>query len=138
MFSRKKKEVGPGLWEAVDQKQKQYAHRLADWLGGKAASVPVNRLRVWVIGVLLLLALVNTANMVAAIRGHHNLGNFGVIKPVVVAGPRMERPLRARQSLEQYLDSLRRDSAGSRLLDSLLRVRPGLADTLNEVERMVP
>jgi hypothetical protein len=138
IFSRKNKEVGPGFWEAVDEKQKEYAHRLADWLGGKAATVPVKRLRVWVIGVLVLLALVNTVSMVAAIRGHHDLGNFGVIKPAVVAGPRMERPRRVRQSLEQYLDSLRRDSTGRRLLDSLLRSRPGLVDSLNEAERMAP
>jgi hypothetical protein len=138
IFSRKKKEAGPGLWEAVDEKQREYAHRLANWLGAKAATVPVKRLRAWVIGVLVVLALVNTANIVAAIRGHHDFGNFGVIKPAIVMGPRMDQPRRVRQSLEQYLDSLRRDSTGSQLLDSLFRVRPGLADSLNEVERMVP
>lgn len=138
IFSRKKKEARPGLWETVDEKQREYTGRLADWLGRKAATVPAKRLRIWVIGVLVLVALVNAMNMVAAIRGHHDLGNFGVIKPAVVAGPKVERPPRARKSLGQYLDSLRRDSTGSRLLDSLWKVRPGLLDSLNAVEQRTP
>lgn len=138
MFSRRKREAMPGIWEAVDRKQQEYARRLADWLGRKTAAVPVKRMRLWVIVVLVFLALVNAANMVAAIRGHHDkdLAGFGSIK--AVTGPRLSRPPRVRRSLEQYLDSLRRDSTGSRLLDSLLKVRPGLADTLSKVERMTP
>ena len=138
IFSRKRREDGPGLWETLDSKQKEYAQRLADWLGNKTAHVPRKRMRAWVIGALVGLAIVNSINLVVAIRGHHDFARFGSIRAASIPVPRVTKPLRVRRSLEQYLDSLRRDSTGSRLLDSLLRARPGLADSLNEVERMAP
>ena len=140
IFSRRKRVEGPGLWEALDEKQKAYAHRLADWLAVKTGKLPVRRVRLYVMLVLVGIASVNTVNMVVAIRrnGNRDINHFGTIKTTVVPGPRIPRKPGARQSLERYLDSLRRDSTGRRLLDSLLSARPGLADTINEVERMRP
>lgn len=138
VFSSKKREQGPGLWEAVDKKQREYAHRLADWLGGRAARVPVRRLRVWVIVILVGMALLNTANIIVAIHGRHDKAapGLGFIQPAAIPDRGRGRSFRGRRSLEMYLDSLRRDSTGSRLLDSLLKVRPGLADSLNQAERL--
>ena len=137
LFTRKKKETEPGIWEALDAKQRAYAHRLADWLGRKASGVPPKQLRKWVIAALLSVALLNGVTLVVALKGHHDHPPPGFQSPAVSVRP-LRRPRNPGQSLKHYLDSLRGDPVGSKLLDSLFNVRPGLADTLREVEGMTP
>lgn len=71
----------------------------------------------------------------------------GWVKPadiaVVPLGHIREGPLRvvhahqwwlAIRAVERVMDSLRRDSSGARVYDSILRARPGLMDSLGHAE----
>jgi len=139
MLFKKRPSVTPVWWVELDRKQKVYAHRLADWMGRRAARVPAPRLRIWVIAFLLGLAGLDLTITMFSIRDHHKApSGFGWTAPVAVPERKLSRPPRPRQSLQAYLDSLRQDPVGAMMLDSLLKARPGLADTLRRVEGMAP
>lgn len=136
IFFKRKASAASACWVLLDEWQKKYAHRLADWLGRKTARVPRRRLRVWVILIVLVLAGLNVMVTLLSLREEQPV-RPGAFQPVVLARPSgLAPPSEPARTLRAYLDSLRRDSVGSWLLDSLLRVRPGLADTLKELEKM--
>ena len=136
-FSRKREKAGTGIWAELDAKQQAYAHRLADWLGRRAATVPQKRSRRWVIGALLSVALLNGVSLVLALSRRRDHPP-PLVQGVVMSVHPPRQPHNPGQSLKHYLDSLRADPVGSRLLDSLLVARPGLADTIWEAEEMAP
>lgn len=140
MLFKKRTSVTPSWWEAVDRKQKIYAHRLADWLAKMTAGMPVKQFRLWVAGVLVFLAVVNLWMGIQAVRECYKASaTSSYVLPAPVGAPRSRPHVRQlHRGLQEYLDSLRRDSSGSRLLDGLLRTRPGLADTLRRVEGVAP
>jgi len=114
--------------------QRKYARRLADWLGRKTAKVPAARMRVYVMLCMAGIAAVNLLILLHAADVHP------VALPVEVVrsqGLIFRIPPARGPDLVRFLDSLRADSVGGRLLDSLFRARPGLADTLRRLGEWV-
>jgi len=134
MFFKRRVWVPPAWWVRLDERQKVYARRLADWLARRAAKVPVRRLRVYVILVLVGFAGLDLAVTMGWLRDHQVRN-----KPVSVgwsapvereSGP---RPITG-QSMRELLEDIRHDSVKAKVLDSLLKARPGLADTLRMLD----
>jgi hypothetical protein len=131
MFFKKRVWVPPAWWVRMNERQQRYARRLADWLGRKTAKVPAARMRVYVVLFLIGMAGLNLA---LVWRQHSRALPVPLDIPGRVIIERPRPPVRV--DLRHVLDSLRSDSVGSRVFDSLLRARPGLADTLKMVEAL--
>jgi hypothetical protein len=137
MFFKKKEWVAPGWWDELNRKQRMYARRFADYLGRKSEKVPPARMRIYVMIFLLAIGAVDFGITMKSVRQHREQMMpvpFGLPEQLIIPMPR--RPV-ARENFGPWLDSLRRDPAGGKALDSLLRARPGLADSLRQLEGMV-
>jgi hypothetical protein len=134
MFFKRRVWVPPAWWVRLDERQRVYARRLADWLARKAVKVPVRRLRVYVVLVLLGFAGLDLAVTMGWLRDHRGRNksvSVGWSAPLErEAGP---RPVMG-QRMRELLEDIRRDPAKAKVLDSLLKARPGLADTLRMVD----
>lgn len=91
---------------------------------------------------IVLLATVMTSGAICWNQGGwHFLHAPGKIVPAAVVLPRdgrdRERLRDALKLLQGRMDSLAADSAGKRIYDSLVRVRPGLWDSVRMVERLL-
>jgi len=128
-FKKKRVFVLPAWLVWVDEAQKKYARKLADWLGRKVEKVSTKRLRVYVVLFLIGMAGVNLVLVWHSLQDHKVRS---IDSPVVVPARviiDMPRPV-VWVDPKRMLDSLRRDSVGARVFDSLMKARPGLRDTL--------
>ena len=134
MWFKKKEGVAPAWWQELDERQKRYAQRFADYLGRKAVRVPGRRLRVYVVVALLLMVTVQGVTTFHSLhRGPSVQVPFGWPEQLVIPAPGLPG---TPEGFRVYLDSLRRDSVMGPMIDSLLRARPGLADTIRMLEGM--
>lgn len=136
MFYKRRQWVAPPWWAAFNQKQNEYARRLADFLGRRAVKVPVARMRVYVVLFLMGMAgleLGMTWYSITERRAERPAVVLGTPEQLVIQ--RSGHPV-AGKGLRFLLDSLRDDRVAGKQLDSLLRARPGLADTLRRLEGM--
>lgn len=131
----KRREEAPAEWRVrMDEVQKKYARRLADWLGRKMAKVPRARMRVYVMLVLMGMAAADLALLLHAASLHPPAR----VEQIVRTGGWVFQVPRGRGSdLVRLLDSLRADSVTGRQLDSLFQGRPGLVDTLKRLGEWV-
>ena len=132
MGAKKERDEVPEWWIRLCRASSRAEAGVARWLARKTARIPPRRLRVYVL--LCVLAL-GSANAMLVGRGwkHRKGERMPVITwspPAIVEVPRL--PLGT--SMREVLDSIRRDSVRRRALDSLLRARPGLADSVKRVE----
>ena len=105
---------------------------LADWLSFRAARLSRSRLALWCIVFFLVTGLGQTWILVRGLRGGRPFHAQPAAEPVLVlqrAGS--ERPV-VRDSVLSRLRALKGDTRW----DSLLKARPGLADTVRMLERM--
>jgi len=127
MFYKKRQRVASAWWSALNRKQNLYARRLADWLGRKTVNIPTDRLRIYMILLLMSLGGLELWVGIYSIRHADRVAPYG--RPVRVMT--MPPPHRAQGSgFTRFVDSLRHD----RVFDSLLQARPGLSDTIRRLE----
>jgi hypothetical protein len=98
------------------------------------AGIDAGRLRM-IVCVLILGMLMGDLVLLLHVGGPSRASPpYTVIRPVVTAGA--ERRTSKVKPLGQAWDSLIRDASTKKQWDSLLRLRPGLRDTLRRLERM--
>jgi hypothetical protein len=134
MFRRKKKKRKPIpdwlVW--ISERTHGPAIRLSRYLQAKLAKTPPRWVRV--ILILLLAGLLGT-NVVILLKAVNGAPPVSIPDPVRL--PRGILPPRHRRSPPGfYLDSLLKDSATRRTYDSLLKARPGLADTIRHLQNL--
>jgi hypothetical protein len=114
--------------------QRKYARRLADWLACKTANVPPKRLRVYMVAVLLGIAAVNFLVLLHATSLHQPAVQYHYVRSGAVE---LRLPAWPGGELKRWLDSVKADPVAGQQLDSLFRLRPGLADSLRRLEEWV-
>ena len=98
--------------------QLKYARRWADRLNEKMAAVPVKKLRLYMVGSLIGMAVLNAAMAVHFLRQH---------RPGEVTASSLIRRL-------ESVPPIRAWRFDDKLYDSLEKMRPGLADSLKILE----
>jgi hypothetical protein len=86
---------------------------------------------------LLLMVGLLLSDVIMMIRADHRLWtmqHYSEIRPVTAAGAERRHP--TGKAFGEIWDSLMADPASKQRWDSLLRLRPGLRDTLRQLERM--
>jgi hypothetical protein len=133
---KRKATVSPFWWEVFEHRQLVYKRRLGDWLNHKAEAMSARRLRCWMILFIGGLATINIgcAAYTLWLSQRERAVKMVFEAPVLIRPRSLSGQAKANRTLHAYLDSLRRDSVGSLLLDSLLRMRPGLVDSIREAE----
>jgi hypothetical protein len=101
---------------------------------GRLATIHPARMRRFC---LLLMVGLLLSDVIMMIRADHRLWtmlHYSDIRPVTVAGAERRHP--TGKAFGEVWDSLMADPASKQRWDSLLRLRPGLRDTLRQLERM--
>ena len=123
----------PGWWIWLARKDRELRLRISGRIGVAAARLPRRKLKAYALVVIGLMFAANVAVLWQSLHGHASGFSAGHIRvPAHVREPpggRRGPPVGQRLPLAG-LDSVLKDSAGKRAFDSLLRVRPGLADTV--------
>jgi hypothetical protein len=136
MFFKKKQWVAPSWWAAFNRKQNEYARQLANFLGRLVAKVPLARLRVQVTLILMTMIGYEFGTVIQSIKEPQIQNQSNVFgRPNRLILPVSRKPASGK-GFGLYLDSLQHDPMIRKELDSLLKTRPGLADTLRQLERM--
>jgi len=144
LFSRKQKGDQPvGPWTHLQVKSRLWGLRISGWLGRRTQRFSAGQIKRYCMLFILIGACWNTWIIVQALRQPH--------PPVRVRSLQLSdsilpsiRPAADPSSLESirnfrsWLDSLRADTAGRRIYDSIQRQRPGLLDSLRLIERHIP
>lgn len=112
--------------------------QLSEWLGRKAAGLSQERLRWYCLFFMLLWCLVNTWVLVGALGEPWPRPDFKSMTLPVRVGKANRRPAEGRSSFGHFMDSMRTDILLKERFDSLLRVRPGFADTIRTLEGIYP
>jgi hypothetical protein len=115
-FKRKKWRAAPS-WEQV---QKAQARRLADWLNRKVATVPVKKKRLYVKACLAGVVLLYGTMAWYAIQRHRTVSESATLT---------RWQFRTASPLKAWLPD-------DKLYDSLKKEWPGLADSLEMLERL--
>jgi hypothetical protein len=70
---------------------------------------------------------------ITAIRALQTIGQKEVVQPSIGIGKEQFKKI---QQFRFYIDSLASDKSGKAILDSILKIRPGLIDSLTALETM--
>ena len=136
MFYKRKVWAPPAWWVRMDEWQRKQAERLAIRVGRRMSKIPVRRMRMCVILYVVAMIGLNVAGLLYAYRR----------PPVRMLTPpwapnRMVAPFPHWQMdpLEAYRELVGKTPVSpedAKALDSLAKVRPGLADSLRALEGM--
>jgi hypothetical protein len=136
LFKHKRKEARPiAWWIYLQAKSKAWGLRVSGWLQRKTVGHSPQKIKRYSVLVLLVCASWNGWLIVQAVR--HPAGNYPVeqirMPNHVVAPAKNPRELYA---FRAWLDSLKMDSNGRKIYDTIRRERPGLLDSLRQLEKM--
>jgi hypothetical protein len=113
------------------ERERVLRRRISAWLAARARRLSPVRLRWMCFAFVLLAGLWYTWLLVEGLRGTSASPGVDSIRMVTPLGRAWR--LGPRESLRRVLDSVQADPVLSRRWDSLLRVRPGLGDSVRRV-----
>jgi len=141
LLRRKQKEARPrGGWSYLQAAIRAWELRISGWLQRKSMCLPRVRLKLYAVLFLLFFGSWDGWIIVQALRHPHppmSVGQPHLSHPVLpsVRPPVGPSSLVGIQKFRSWLDSLRADTAGRKVYDSILQQRPGLLDSLGQIEK---
>lgn len=140
LFKNQRKDAYPLTWlNSAQVKIRAWGLRISGWLQRKTNKLSPVRLKVCAAGFVLLFAGLNGRIVYQALHVRHSalppeqLYQSHSILPSV--RPPIDRSsLSGLQAFRSWLDSLQKDSAGQKIYDSIRRERPGLLDSLAQID----
>jgi hypothetical protein len=141
LFSNKRKEASSLTWLGTLQaKTRAWGLRISGWLQRKTMTLPPARLKFYAVLFLFFCASWNGWIIVHALRNSHPpipAGQLRLSHPILpsVRPPVDPSSLAGIQKFRSWLDSLRTDTTGRKIYDSIRQQRPGLLDSLGQIEK---
>jgi hypothetical protein len=141
LFRRKPKEVQSITWlDHLQATSRAWGLRTCGWLERKTQALPRARLKLYTVLFLLFFGSWNGWIIVQALRLPHSAipaGQLHLSHPVLpsVRPPADPSSLAGIQKFRSWLDSLQRDTTGRIVYDSIVQQRPGLLDSLGQIEK---
>jgi hypothetical protein len=141
VFKIKRKEGKPTTW--LDQWQatsRAYGLRVSDWLQRKTVNLPRGRLKLYAVLFLLFFGSWNGWIIVQALVDPKPATPSAQIHLSHPTLPAVRSPvdpfsLAGIQKFRCWLDSLHTDTVGQKIYDSIQHSRPGLLDSLQQIEK---
>jgi hypothetical protein len=138
LFKSTSKEVRPWIgWLYLQEKCRAWGLRISGCLQRKTAKLSPTRLKCYSLLVFVVFASGNVAILFQAV--NHPIHSL-TVAPIQI--PRSIRPLVATpgqwHSFRRWLDSLQADSNGKKIYDTIIKQRPGLVDSLRQIEKEYP
>ena len=141
LFNNKRKE-GPSLiWLGTLQaKTRAWGLRISGWLQRKTMTLPPVRLKFYAVLFLLFFGSWNGWIIVEALRRPHRAmpeKQVALSHSILPSVHPLVDPssLAGIQKFRSWLDSLRTDTTGRKIYDSIRQQRPGLLDSLGQIEK---
>jgi len=140
-FTNKRKEVQSITW--LDQLQAAsgaWGLRISGWLQRKTMTLSPVRLKLYAVLFLLCFGSWNGWIIVQALQHPHSpipAQQLRLSHPILpsVRPPVDQSSLAGIQKFRSWLDSLQADTTGRKVYDSILQQRPGLLDSLQQIEK---
>jgi hypothetical protein len=138
--SKRKKEKNFTWLDQLRDASRAWGLRIGGWLQRKSLNLSRVQLKLYAASFVLLFASWNGWIVYQALQGRHGtipsrqLYLFHPILPSVrlPADPFSSTGV---QEFRSWLDSLQKDTAGRKIYDSIRRERPGLLDSLRQIEK---
>jgi hypothetical protein len=141
VFSNKRKEVQPFTWlEKLQAANRAWGPRISGWLQRKTLTLPPAQLKGYVVLVLLFLGSWNGWIIVQALQHPHRpipAQQLPLSHPLLptVRSPVDPSSLAGIRTFRSWLDSLQADTMGRKIYDTILQQRPGLLDSVRQIEK---
>jgi hypothetical protein len=141
LFRRKRKEVQSFTWlDHLQAAIRAWGLRISGWLQRKTLTLPRARLKLYSVLFLLFFGSWDGWIIVQALRHPHPAipaQQLHLSHPVLpsVRPPFDPTSLAGIQKFQSWLDSLQTDTTGRKVYDSILQQRPGLLDSLGQIEK---
>lgn|SRR6185312_7388175 len=139
-FKNKQKEASSPSWlDALQATTRNWGIRISAWLQRKATALSPVRLKLYSASFLLLFGIWNGWTIYHALhetRPSIPAGQRSLSPPIlpIVRPPADASSLPGLTEFRSWLDSLQRDSTGQKIYDSIRRQRPGLFDSLAQID----
>jgi hypothetical protein len=139
-FKNKQKEASSPSWlDALQATTRNWGIRISAWLQRKTMTLSPVRLKLYVAGFLLLFGIWNGEIIYHALQGHRlptQARQLSLSHPTI---PAVQPPVDPAFSagigkFRSWLDSLQADSVGRQIYDSIRRERPGLLDSVAQLD----
>jgi hypothetical protein len=140
-FKRKRKEEERFTWfDRLQAVSRPWGLRISGWLQRKSSTLSPLQLKLYAAGFVLLFASWNGWIVYHALKGRHSTifsGQLYLFHPILPSVRPPADPFSSSgiQKFRSWLDSLKADSAGRKVYDSIWRERPGLLDSLWQIEK---
>jgi hypothetical protein len=138
LFKSKSKEAGPWIgWLYLQEKCRACGLRISGWLQCKTAALPPRQLKGCCLLFFVVFASGNVAILFQAVR--HPVRSL-TVAPIQIPQPAPPLVITPGQwhSFRRWLDSLQSDSNGKKIYDTIRKQRPGLLDSLRQIEAEYP
>jgi hypothetical protein len=136
LFTRKQKEAKPlAVWVYLQIKSRAWGLRVSGWLGRKTATLSPGQLKGYGAMLLVIAFGWHTGVILEAMRHPAHLTHSTVQPPTAVRICSKPPLVRDWRPFQKWLDSLQADSNGRKIYDTIRRERPGLLDSLRQVEK---
>ena len=141
LFNGRRNEAPSLTWFGTLQATtRAWGLRISGWLQRKTMTIPPVRLKLYAVLFLLFFGSWNGWIIVQALRHPHPpnpAGQLPLSHPILPSVHPLVDPssLAGIQKFRSWLDSLQVDTAGRRIYDTILQQRPGLLDSLRQIEK---
>jgi hypothetical protein len=141
IFRSQRKEVQSFTWlDHLQAANRAWGLRISGWLQRKTLTLSLARVKLYTVLFLLFFGSWNGWIILQALRHPHPAipgGQLHLTHPVLpsVCPPADPSSLAGIQKFRSWLDSLQTDTTGRKVYDSILQQRPGLLDSLGQIEK---
>jgi hypothetical protein len=140
-FKHKRKGERRVFWlDRLQAVSRAWGLRISAWLQRKSSTLSPLQLKLYSVGFVLLFASWNGWIVYHALQGRRSTtssGQLHLFHPILPSVRPPADPFSSTgiQKFRSWLDSLQADSAGRKIYDSIWRERPGLLDSLGQIEK---
>lgn len=140
-FKKRRQEAPSASWlRALKATTRSWGLRISDWLQRKSSTLSLIQLKLYAASLVLLFASWNGWIVYHALQGRRSTipsGHLYLFHPILpsVRSPADPFSSVGIQKFRSWLDSLQADSAGRKIYDSIRNERPGLFDSLGQIEK---
>jgi len=141
VFKQKRKEERTFTWlDQLKVASQTCGLRISGWLQRKSSTLSLMQLKLYAASFVLLFASWNGWIVYHALQGRRSTipsGQLYLFHPILpsVRSPADPFSSVGVQKFRSWLDSLQADSAGRKIYDSIRNERPGLFDSLGQIEK---
>jgi hypothetical protein len=140
-FMKRRQEAPSASWlRALKATTRSWGLRISDWLQRKSSTLSLMKLKWYAAGFTLFFATLNVWIVYHALQDRYSTNSSGqlyLFHPILpsVRSPADPFSSVGVQKFRSWLDSLQADSAGRKIYDSIRNERPGLFDSLGQIEK---